>query len=97
MKNEVRLIILIKVAPGKADEQINLYNKIRPLVLSETGCLEYEMSRVSGNDVDFVLTERWQSEEHLALHDETPHMKEADSISPSFRAGPATVLRLNTL
>lgn len=94
MGTEVRLVILIKVQSGKAEEQISLYNKIKPLVLNEKGCLQYELNKVDGSDVKFVLNERWESEEDLAMHDETPHMKEADSISPSFRAGPATVFRL---
>lgn len=97
MNNEIKLVILIEVQPGKADEQIDLYNKIKPLVLAEDGCLEYEMNRVSGSEVNFVLIERWESKESLALHDVTPHMKEADSLSPSFRAGPATVLELINL
>lgn len=97
MKNEIKLVILIEVQPGKSREQIDLYNKIKPLVLGEEGCLQYEMSRVSGSDVKFVLIERWASKESLALHDETSHMKEADSISPSFRAGPASVFELTRL
>lgn len=97
MKNEIKLVILIEVQLGKAEEQIDLYNKIKPLVLGEKGCLQYEMSRVADSDVKFVLIERWESEASLALHDETPHMKEADSISPSFRAGPAAVLELVSL
>ncbi len=97
MNEEIKLVILIEVQPGKSDEQIALYNKIRPIVLAEEGCLQYEMSRVSGSDVKFVLTELWASKESLDLHDVAPHMKEADSISPSFRAGPATVIELTSL
>ncbi len=97
MENTIKLVILIEVQPGKAGEQIALYNKIKPLVLGEEGCLKYELNRVSGSEVKFVLTECWASRESLALHDETSHMKEADSISPSFRAGPANVLELKSL
>jgi len=61
MSHEIKLIISIEVQVGKAEQQIALYNKIKPLVLAEEGCLQYEMSRVSGSDVKFVLTERWQS------------------------------------
>ena len=93
----LKLVILIEVQPGKAEEQIALYEKIRPLVLSEEGCLSYEMSRVSGSDVKFVLTESWKSKESLDLHDAMPYMKEADSMSPKFRAKPATVLELTEL
>jgi len=97
MGKGIRLLILIEVQPGKSGEQVSLYKKIRPLVLNENGCLEYELNRVSGSDVKFVLTERWASAEAITAHDESPHMKEADSISPSFRAGPATVLELSEI
>ena len=94
MSHEIKLIILIEIQVGKAEQQIALYNKIKSLVLAEEGCLQYEMSHVSGSDVKFVLTERWRSKKCLAVHDETLHMKEADSLSPTFRVGPATVLEL---
>jgi quinol monooxygenase YgiN len=92
---EIELIVLIEVQPGKAEEQINYFKKLQPLVLNEKGCLEYKLSKVSGSDVEFVITERWATAEDLAAHDKTPHMQEADSISPSFRAKLATVLQLN--
>ena len=97
MQEHISLIVLIEVQPGKADEQIGLYRKIRPLVLAEEGCLAYELSAVSGSDVKFVLSERWESREALAAHDRSPHMRAADSAGPSFRAGPATVLELSEI
>lgn len=97
MDKAIRLIILIEVQPGMADEQIQLYRKICPLVLGEEGCLEYSLRRVSGSETAFVLSERWASKEALAAHDRSRHMKEADAISPSFRAGPATVLELDEI
>ena len=97
MGKHIRLVVLIEVQPGKADEQIGLCRKIRPLVLNGKGCLDYEMSRVQGSDVQFVLCERWESREALAAHDESPHMQEADALSPAFRAGPATMLALSEI
>ena len=47
-------MILIEVQTGQADQQIALYNKLKPLVLAEPGCLQYEMSRVTGSEVQFV-------------------------------------------
>jgi len=92
--NGVKLVVLIEVKPDQAQQQIDLYEKIRPLVLEEEGCLQYELSRVAGSDVKFVLIECWESQRHLDLHEKTTHMIEADAISPSFRASPATVLKL---
>jgi len=97
MESEVKLIVLIEVKPGKAQEQINLYEKIKPLVLNEEGCLCYELNRVDGSDINFILIERWKSAKSLALHDEMPYMKEVASLSPSFRARPATIFKLNSL
>ncbi len=95
--NEIELIILIEVQPGKADYQIDLFKKLQPIVLNEKGCIEYRLCKISGNNNQFVLTERWASAEDLLAHDKTPHMQEADLITPSFRAKPATVLQLNNL
>ena len=44
-------------------------NKIKPFILKEHGCLQYEMSRVSGSKVKFVLIRISLSNESLALHD----------------------------
>ena len=97
MNGEVKLVILIEVQAGKAEQQIALYNKVKPLVLAKAGCLQYEMSRVSGSDVQFILIELWTSQEALTLHEQTLHMKEADALSSSFRVAPAKVIELSRL
>ncbi|WP_160062065.1 putative quinol monooxygenase [Psychromonas sp. L1A2] len=94
MNREIKLVILIEVQTGQADQQIALYNKLKLLVLAESGCLQYEMSRVTGSEVQFVLIESWKSQDALTLHDQTLHMKEADALSPSFRVGSAKVIQL---
>jgi quinol monooxygenase YgiN len=52
---------------------------------------------VSDNENQLVLTERWASEAAWHAHHETPHMKEASKLTPSFRAGPTKVLRLDVV
>lgn len=94
MSQEVVLIVLIKVQAGLGHLQVQAFEQLAPLVRAENGCLEYELHAVAGDDTQFVLTERWISEEALQAHDETPHMLEADKLNPTFRAGPAQVLRL---
>lgn len=97
MSKVIKLVILIEVQLGKTEQQIALYHKIKPLVLAEEGCLQYEMSRVSGSDVKFVLTESWKSKEALIFDEQTSYMKEADAISRSFRVAAAIVLTLTCL
>jgi quinol monooxygenase YgiN len=93
----IALLVLIEVQPGKSAEQVRAFQDLAPLVLAEPGCLQYELNRVAGDEDMFVLVEKWASEEALAAHDATPHMVAADAHSPSFRARPATLLRLVTV
>ncbi|WP_288080902.1 antibiotic biosynthesis monooxygenase [Pseudomonas sp.] len=52
---------------------------------------------VVGNSDSFVLIEKWASKEALDAHDLAPHMLEAAKHNPTFRAGPATVLFLESV
>ena len=97
MSQEVRLAILINTQPGKADQQIAAFQQLAPLVRAETGCLQYDLHRVTNDQDNFVLIERWASEANLHAHDVTEHMIKADAANPSFRAGPATVLFLDEI
>jgi len=97
VKKELSLLIMIEVKQGQRQKQIDAYNKLLPLVSKEEGCLQYELKAVSGNKDQFVLVERWASEEALGLHDNMPYMIEADKISPTFRAKPASVIKLENI
>ena len=93
----VSLIVLIEVQPGKAEQQLEAFRKLAPLVRAEAGCIEYQLHRVQGSDTQFVLTEQWASDEALAAHDIAPHMVEASETNKAFRAGPATALQLTAV
>ncbi|WP_306321418.1 MULTISPECIES: putative quinol monooxygenase [unclassified Streptomyces] len=95
MSQPVMLTIVITTLPGHGQEQIDAYERLAPLVRAEKGCLQYDLHRVTGEPDRFVLIERWDSQEALDAHDATPHMIEADAASPSFRAGPAQVFKLD--
>ncbi|MEC3917650.1 putative quinol monooxygenase [Nocardia sp. CDC160] len=95
MSDSVRLLIMITTQPGRGHEQVAAFERLAPLVRAETGCLRYDLHRVTGDPDRFVLLEEWTSREALAAHDTTPHMIEADATNPTFRAGPAQVLELS--
>jgi quinol monooxygenase YgiN len=42
----------------------------------EDGCLDYVASADPGDPARLVVFERWDSEEHLAAHFQTPHITE---------------------
>lgn len=94
MKNEISLLIKIEVQPGKCQEQINVFNRLLPLVIAEPGCIQYELKAVQNEENHFVIVEKWESEEALEAHDRTEHMIEADSKNHLFRSKPAEVIKL---
>ncbi|APW65862.1 antibiotic biosynthesis monooxygenase [Poseidonibacter parvus] len=97
MNQEISLLILIETKKGQRQKQIDAYNKLLPIVLSEKGCLQYELKEVEDNEDEFVLIEKWASKKDLELHDNTPHMIEADKLSSTFRAKPVTVIKLKNI
>lgn len=91
---EVNLIVMIEVVPGKRDIQLTAYEKLKPLVLAESGCLQYELFSDAANENKFVLIEKWASQSALDAHGQTEHMIAADANNPTFRAKPSTVIKL---
>lgn len=94
MNQALSLLVFIEVQDGKAQEQIDAFHQLAPLVLAEEGCLQYELKQVVDSSTNFILIERWRSEEALATHDAAPHMLEAGANNKRFRAKPAELVRL---
>lgn len=91
---EINLIVTIDVLPGKRSLQIDAYQKLKPLVLAEPGCLQYELFGDTEDKNKFILFEKWDSQAALDAHDQTKHMIEADAYSPTFRSKPASVTKM---
>ncbi len=91
----VHLLVLIEVQHGKRQQQIKAYEKLKPLVLAESGCLQYDLFADASDENKFVLVEHWVSHVALDAHDQAPHMVEADRLNPSFRAKPSVVIQMN--
>ncbi|PLK49685.1 putative quinol monooxygenase [Uliginosibacterium sp. TH139] len=92
---EINLLVLIEVQPGKRAIQIEAFEALRPLVLAEPGCIQYELFSDEEDENKFILVERWASQEALAAHGKTAHMLAAVARNPSFRARPASVIRMS--
>ena len=73
------------------------FNKLAPIVLAEDGCLQYELKQIKDSKNQFVILEKWDSEEALSAHDKTPHMVASDERNPLLRIKPATVLMLSNV
>ena len=95
--SSLSLVILIETKNGCANQQIQAFKNLQPLVLAEQGCLQYELTQDINNENQFVLIEKWATQADLDAHDVTTHMIEADKNSPSFRGKPATVFKLKSV
>jgi quinol monooxygenase YgiN len=81
----IHVIATITTQPGQRDAVLALFNKNRPAVLAEKGCISYEavvdvpdfgtMQTPLGNDT-FAVIERWESPEALKAHASAAHMAE---------------------
>ena len=91
----VHLLVLIEVQPGKRQQQIQAFEMLKPLVLAEQGCLQYDLFADAADENKFVLVEQWSNQAALDAHDQTVHMGEADRLNLGFRAKPAVVVRMN--
>jgi len=91
---EINLIVMIEVMPGKRNVQINAYKKLKPLVEAEPGCLKYELFCDEVDENKFILIEKWASQTALDTHDLSEHMVAADALNPTFRAGSAKVIKM---
>ncbi len=95
MPEELSVVVLIEVIPGQREAQIDAFKKIEPLVLAESGCLQYELKADQDDENQFVIIERWASAEALAAHAVSTHMAEAGTKNHLFRAKPAQIIKLS--
>ena len=62
--------------PEKADAFEGLFRSYVAPSRLEPGCIEYHMLRDQQDPTLFIFYEIWQSREHLAVHENLPHMKQ---------------------
>lgn len=91
MNHSISSVVFIETKPNGAQQQIEAFSRLQPLVLAEKGCLQYELTQVVGEENHFVLLEKWASQADLDAHNIAPHMLEADEKNKAFRAKPAMV------
>jgi quinol monooxygenase YgiN len=77
----LHVVAIVTAKPGKRAEVLAQFSAIVPTVLAEAGCIEYGPvvdAGVPGRpefgpDV-FLVIEKWESAEALAVHSKAPHM-----------------------
>jgi quinol monooxygenase YgiN len=94
----IHLVVTMQIQPGSRQAFLKLFNGVRPAVLAEAGCVQYQLCQELPGGTDspdpdrFTLLEQWESEAHLKAHLASSHMKAyAQSVKP-LRS--ATTVRL---
>ncbi len=95
----IHLVVTMQIKPGCRQAFLELFNKIRPSVLAEAGCIQYQLcADIEGGtlppDPDcLTLIEQWESDDHLKDHLAAPHMKAFFPVAASLRVS-VTVRKL---
>ncbi|MFM0342046.1 putative quinol monooxygenase [Paraburkholderia fungorum] len=81
----IHVVATITTQPGQREAVLALFNKNRPAVLAEEGCISYEavvdvpdfgaIQTPLGKDT-FAVIERWESPAALRAHAASAHMAE---------------------
>ncbi|GAB6406524.1 putative quinol monooxygenase [Pseudomonas sp. MHK4] len=75
--NEMQGFILhAKTRPEKSDAFEAFFSSFVEASRAEPGCIEYHMLRDKQDPTLFIFYEIWQSQEHLDVHSNLPHMKQ---------------------
>ncbi len=77
----LHVVAIVTAKPGQRAAMLDHFRAIVPTVLAEAGCIEYAPVidagvpglPAVGPDV-FMVIEKWESAEALAVHSQAPHM-----------------------
>ncbi len=92
----VHVIATIRLNPGTRESFLEEFGRLTPLVLAETGCIEYgaamdepttiPVQKLAGEDA-VVVVEKWASTDALKAHLAAPHMADYRTRVKDFVCG----------
>ncbi len=91
----IHVLATITATPGSRGRLIAAFAKLRPLVLAEAGCIEYDTAVDTETPIDaqaplrddvLMVIEKWESLPHLQAHLAAPHMEEFRAANGSLIA-----------
>lgn len=69
------------------------FAKTRADFLADAGCLRYDLHKVRGSDVDYVLFETYDSEDAIERHNANPSIRDLGrALKGSLQSGPHIVI-----
>jgi quinol monooxygenase YgiN len=89
----VTVVVRLKARAGKeAQVRQELFNLLAP-TRAEDGCLNFDMHEAPNDPALFMFHENWTSEDALAQHFETPHIKRWIKLAETLLAEPLDLTR----
>ena len=78
----IRVVARIEALPNKVTEVRELLVALVEPTRKEPGCIAYELPQNQKRPTDFTFVEEWTSEEALAAHANSDHLK---ALGPKLR------------
>jgi len=89
----LHVIALLRARPGREAQLRALAEGLLAPTRAEPGCLRYELIVDPDDPAQLTFVEEWESEEALAAHLETPHLREALSLYDEWLEGGLSLRR----
>lgn len=67
------IVAILTCQPGKKAEALELLKTLAAESRAEKGNIQYELTQNTTDEESFFILERWQSDEAIAFHGNTPH------------------------
>lgn len=80
----IYVIATVIVRPEKRADFLENARTVIAATHKEPGCLTYDLTSSITEPNEFIFVERWESRDALAVHFETPHLKEWKRVSAEF-------------
>ncbi|MEU3937553.1 antibiotic biosynthesis monooxygenase family protein [Streptomyces sp. NPDC029044] len=97
MAEPVILVATMVAKPGQEELIERTLAAALPTVHAEPGCLLYALHRKAGTTGEFVMIEKWASQEALGAHMKGAAMREIGIALAQALAGPADMVLLDAL
>jgi quinol monooxygenase YgiN len=83
----------VAIRPGQRDAAIRVARTMAAATAKEPGCLRYRFYADLDDPHTFFVYEEWQSEDALATHFQTDHMRAFQAELPALIAGAPDIRR----
>lgn len=97
MTNPVILVATMVAKPGQEELIENTLTAAAATVHAEPGCLRYALHRKAGTTGEFVMIEKWASQEALGAHMKGAAMREIGTALAQALAGAPDMVFLDAI